>query len=183
MEQQNKNTECSRVYNFNAQVGQFIEHVDTVNFSLDGDGKFHFSNVGQVNGMPKDFPAETKAPQERKATKEMMSCAMVNTLVNGNWKSGRSWAVVYAVYQVWGYQGRINDFLEEVVTWPDVKRNRYVCNRDAVSKLTNKYVFSKDIKKWRGDGVPEQYCILGEKLNEELEKMLAQKGAQEAQKA
>jgi hypothetical protein len=37
-----------RVYNFNSSVGQFIEHVDTVNFTLDGNGQFHFNNVGQT---------------------------------------------------------------------------------------------------------------------------------------
>lgn len=38
-----------RNYHFYQPVGQFIEHVDTVNFSMDKDGKFHFENVGQMN--------------------------------------------------------------------------------------------------------------------------------------
>jgi hypothetical protein len=42
-----------------------------------------------------------------------------------------------------------------------------------VEKLKNTYYFSKHIPDWRKDGVPEQYCILGEQLNAELEKMLA----------
>ena len=33
-------------------MGQFIEHVDTVNFRMDHDGTLHFENVGQVNGEP-----------------------------------------------------------------------------------------------------------------------------------
>lgn len=174
---ENQNSNPTHVYNFNCPVGQFIEHVDTVNFSLDGNGEFRFSNVGQVNGMSESPAPAKQEPPKKKATKEMMSRAMLSTLQNGYWKSGRSWAIVYAVYQIWGYQGRMNDFLEEVATWPDTKHNSYVCNRDAISKLTNKYVLSKDLTKWRGDGVPEQYCILGEKLDEELEKMRAQKGA------
>ena len=174
MEQQNNNPTCTRTYNFNQQVGQFIEHVDTVYFSLDGDGKFHFNNVGEVNGMPKDKGSEPPVSQEKKATKEMMSSAMLNTLVDGLWKSGRSWAIVFAVYQIWGYKGRVNDFIDEVREWPDINRNRMTCNRDAVTKLTHKYLFSKDIKNWRGDGVPEQYCILGEKLDLLLENMKAQ---------
>lgn len=51
---ENQNERPTRVYNFNQPVGQFIEHVDTVNFSLDGNGQFHFSNVEQVNGMTND---------------------------------------------------------------------------------------------------------------------------------
>ena len=42
---------AERNYNFYRPV-QFIEHVDTVNFSMDHDGTFHFENVGQVNGQP-----------------------------------------------------------------------------------------------------------------------------------
>lgn len=42
---------AERNYNFYRPV-QFIEHVDTVNFSMDHDGTFHFENVGQVNGKP-----------------------------------------------------------------------------------------------------------------------------------
>ena len=43
---------AGRNYNFFRPVGQFIEHVDTVNFRMDSDGTFHFDNVGQVNGEP-----------------------------------------------------------------------------------------------------------------------------------
>ena len=43
---------AERNYNFFRPVGQFIEHVDTVNFHMDSDGTFHFDNVGQVNGEP-----------------------------------------------------------------------------------------------------------------------------------
>jgi len=51
---ENQNERPTRVYNFNQPVGQFIEHVDTVNFSLDGNGQFHFSNVEQVNEIKND---------------------------------------------------------------------------------------------------------------------------------
>jgi len=65
----------------------------------------------------------------------------------------------------------VTDFVTEVQGWPDDVTSRMPCNRDAVEKLKNKYHFSKDIKEWWQDGVPEQYCILGEQLNEELEKL------------
>ena len=44
-----KNRHVERNYNFFKPVGQFIEHVDTINFSMDKDGTFHFENIGQVN--------------------------------------------------------------------------------------------------------------------------------------
>ena len=34
--------------NFNAPIGQHIDHVDLINFSMDGDGTFHFGNVEGV---------------------------------------------------------------------------------------------------------------------------------------
>ena len=50
LEERLRHTKVERNYHFHRPVGQFIEHVDTVNFSMDKDGEFHFENVGQVNG-------------------------------------------------------------------------------------------------------------------------------------
>lgn len=44
-----KKSGISITNNFNAPIGQFIEHVDTVNFRMDGEGNFHFGNVENVN--------------------------------------------------------------------------------------------------------------------------------------
>ena len=35
--------------NFNAPIGQQIDHVDTINFRMDGDGTFHFGMVEEAN--------------------------------------------------------------------------------------------------------------------------------------
>ena len=35
--------------NFNAPIGQHIDHVDTINFHMDGDGTFHFGMVEETN--------------------------------------------------------------------------------------------------------------------------------------
>ena len=68
---QSRHTE--RNYNFFRPVGQFIEHVETINFAMDKDGNFHFENIGQVNGpslgkregqpvKPKDVNNEEEEP-------------------------------------------------------------------------------------------------------------------------
>ena len=62
MAMENQNEKPTRVYNFNQPVGQFIEHVDTVNFSMDKDGNFHFENVGEVKGNS----SHTKHVQEER---------------------------------------------------------------------------------------------------------------------
>ena len=50
--------------NYYAPIGQHIDHVDTINFSMDGDGTFHFSNVGQVAGPPLTPPEEELEDEE-----------------------------------------------------------------------------------------------------------------------
>ena len=35
--------------NFNAPIGQHIDHVDTINFRMDGDGTFHFGMVEKTS--------------------------------------------------------------------------------------------------------------------------------------
>ena len=39
---------------FNAPIGQHIDHVDTVNLQMDGDGQFHFGMVEKVNDALND---------------------------------------------------------------------------------------------------------------------------------
>ena len=41
--------------NFNAPIGQHIDHVDTINFQMDGDGTFHFGMVENANNVEDEF--------------------------------------------------------------------------------------------------------------------------------
>ena len=43
-----KKSEIHITNNFNAPIGQHIDHVDTINFRMDGDGNFHFGMVENV---------------------------------------------------------------------------------------------------------------------------------------
>ena len=45
-----KKSEIHITNNFNAPIGQHIDHVDTINFRMDGDGNFHFGMVENVQG-------------------------------------------------------------------------------------------------------------------------------------
>lgn len=47
MEKERK-SEIHITNNFNAPIGQHIDHVDTINFRMDGDGTFHFGMVENV---------------------------------------------------------------------------------------------------------------------------------------
>ena len=46
-----KKSEINITNNFNAPIGQHIDHVDTINFRMDGEGSFHFGMVEQANGI------------------------------------------------------------------------------------------------------------------------------------
>lgn len=61
-----KHQRAAKNYNFFRPVGQFIEHVDTVNFSMDKDGTFHFENVGQVKGVPTAIDVQPSAEEKPK---------------------------------------------------------------------------------------------------------------------
>ena len=115
-----------------------------------------------------DGDCQELAQSGKNATKDMMIRAVRITQKNGYWKSQKSWSVIFLVYCIWGYKGRVSDFLTEVTEWPKELTCQIVCNRYAVEKLKNSYHFSKEISEWRGNGIPEQYCILGEQLDQEL---------------
>ena len=64
---------AERNYNFFQPVGQFIEHVDTINFRMDGDGTFHFENIGTAN---MDNPAKTASEGGKRVDSESLSRAL-----------------------------------------------------------------------------------------------------------
>ena len=46
-----KKSEVHITNNFNAPIGQHIDHVDTINFRMDGEGNFHFEMVENANAI------------------------------------------------------------------------------------------------------------------------------------
>ena len=158
-------------------IGQKIDQAEHVMMGLDEKLQTFFKKYLGVVKDNKTIPPNPPNIKEKKATKEMMSRAALLTLEGGYWKSQRSWSVIYEVYCIWGYKGSVNDFLMEANDWPDGVADRMTCNRDAVEKLRNKYNFSKDVKEWRAKGIPEPYCILGEHLETELQRMAESEGA------
>ena len=55
-----KKSEIHITNNFYTPIGQHINHVDTINFCMEGDGTFHFDMVEHANAVaeaPKQNPA------------------------------------------------------------------------------------------------------------------------------
>ena len=59
-----KKSEIHITNNFNAPIGQHIDHVDTINFRMDGDGNFHFGMVENVKEGKKKNEEEGSLPKE-----------------------------------------------------------------------------------------------------------------------
>ena len=51
--------------NFNAPIGQHIDHVDNINFRMDGEGNFHFGMVENVNEANQKAEDITKRDEEK----------------------------------------------------------------------------------------------------------------------
>ena len=51
--------------NFNAPIGQHIDHVDTIDFHMDGEGNFQFGMVDKVNNNPNDTPNANDNDEEK----------------------------------------------------------------------------------------------------------------------
>ena len=67
-----KKSEIHITNNFNAPIGQHIDHVDTINFRMDGDGNFHFGMVENVKeGKQKAEKWEDLLPKELKNDEAM----------------------------------------------------------------------------------------------------------------
>lgn len=144
-----------RVYNFNSSVGQFIEHVDTVNFTLDGNGQFHFNNVGQT--VMKKLPSP-----------HQMVAAVEQVIIEGLWYADRSWAVVFRVYQIAGYKGSVSNFVREVLAWPWSKPLECNPYDDAVTKPLRDGKMMSDVDDWEAEGVPSRNRVLAEALMRKL---------------
>ncbi len=134
-------------------------------------------SYGECFKIVKEARDGEAAKKPKVATPAMMSKAAIDTQRCGYWKSGRAWAVVLAVYQIWGFKGTVKDFVDEVPTWPDIDKSSYKCNRDAASKLGQRYLLDKSVERWERNGVPKPYCLLGLQLEHALKAMSENEGA------
>lgn len=146
--------------NFNAPVGQHIDHVDKIEFCMDGEGNFSFGHVDEMK-MTKGLSsqASTDFPSA-----ERMAEAVEKTIRGGYWWGNTAWSVVYRVMQMKGYKGSQTDFVREVETWPFSYKIPYKCNIDSVGKPLRKGTMVRDLEYWQQDGAQAQYIRLGNEM-------------------
>lgn len=131
-------------------IGTYIDHVDHLHLGC------------QDHGILEHQPP----------TGEQM-CRIVEKMVDaGLMYTGTSWAVVYRMYQIWGYKGGINQFVRDVAGWPFKNRPKAECTADGVSKplRTGKYVGKPST--WSMNGASDVAVRLGLAIEAELTKIL-----------
>ena len=124
-----------------------------------------------INGNKEEKSQEAPSPSGITPSFEEMMQVFKIASKAGLWRSMRSWGVGYQMWKIWGYQGTIQDYVRLVTNSPDAKQFDYMCNVDAVYKMMSKGHMSHRLENWRRDGVLEPYCLLGDKINEELLKL------------
>ena len=89
-EQEKKRGDINITNNYYAPIGQHIDHVDTVNFTMDGDGTFHFGQVEKMesgrwkmeNVKCPEVPERLKAEE----AKEVMEDLVNEGLLDDDWQ-------------------------------------------------------------------------------------------------
>lgn len=133
----------------NAPVGQLFVNVDKVIISSKG--------------------SETQQPQP--PTREQMCKIVEKMMDDGLWYAGRAWAVVFRMYQIWGYNKKYSDFVKEVAEWPFKRHKPTDCNEDAVSKPLRSGKYLDAPSTWLIKGAPKEAVRLGEAIEAELTKI------------
>ena len=141
--------------NYYNSVGQRIDSVTTQNFSSDKWLKKSYHEP--IDGVQAPAP-------------ETMVRAIEKTSSSGLWYASTSWAVVYRVYQIKGYEKGFSQFVRDVYTWPFTKKLPYECNYDAIQKPITSGKLCGMPESWRDNGAHEQMVKLGMALMEELGK-------------
>lgn len=143
--------QVSKTINFNGPVRTYIDTVETINITVNGNGTLQ---------------------QRVQPTQEQMCQIVEKMMDDGLWYAGRAWAVVFRMYQIWGYQGKYSDFVKEVAGWPFKRHHPTDCNDDAVSKPLRSGKYLDAPSTWLAKGAPKEAARLGEAIEAELTKIL-----------
>ena len=67
--------------NFNAPIGQHIDHVDTINFRMDGDGTFHFGMVEKTT-VTEEVSEQLRSERAERLKERLTDAGMLS----GDWQ-------------------------------------------------------------------------------------------------
>lgn len=149
---------AERNYNFFRPVGQFIDHVDTINFRMDGDGNFHFGMVDNVS------TSKSANKSERRVDSESLSRALkrCKAFIWGNAAYGIIFCVCRDLYHCANNASNFERMLAKAgIEIPDGTIN------NAISR--NSWM-KHHIEKWEQHNVMERVLKLRDIFIQEMEK-------------
>ena len=155
------------------------EHVAPVNNFFGNINNYNVYNapvnyngpVYNQNGIEEEDTPSQELGEKPVPTFSQMMKVFETTYHDGFWSSNRSWGVGFQIWQNWGFNGTIKEFVSLVQKSEAAKYFDHDCNLDAVYKMISKGHLSRRLDNWRKDGVLEPYIILGERMDRELQKM------------
>ena len=159
-----KEKQCSIVNNFQ---GATIHNFKVYNAPVTYNGP----EYNNYNGIEEEDAPIQDMDEKPVPTFNQMMKVFETTYHDGFWSSNRSWGVGFQIWQNWGFNGTIKDFVKLVQNSEEAKHFEHDCNLDAVYKMFIKGHLSRHLNNWRKDGVLEPYIILGERMDRELQKM------------
>ena len=87
--QKDKKSEVNITNNFYAPIGQHIDHVDTINLRMDGDGTFHYGVVESIapdmNSEDNDDDAPDEPKRVRRAIDTLQQEKVLKNLYDYTW--------------------------------------------------------------------------------------------------
>lgn len=151
---------AERNYNFFRPVGQFIEHVDTINFSMNKEGTFRFENIGTAN---MSNPAKPANEGEKRVDSETLSRALkeCKAFIWGNAAYGIVFCVCRDLYNLENNASNFERLLAEAgIEIPDGTINAAL-NRNTWMKL--------NIEKWERHGAKQRALKLRDEFKRQMD--------------
>lgn len=159
-----KKSEIHITNNFNAPIGQHIDHVDTINFRMDGDGNFHFGMVENVQGG-KQVKDEVDTLSQELLAKAVLA-------VQGYYWANAAHAVVFCVCRDrYNYPDNMSQFETMLMDMDSLKFIKYPCKEGTITTafFNNPYL-RIDIDKWEMNGAKRRALVLRDKFIEVVQK-------------
>lgn len=151
---------AERNYNFFRPVGQFIEHVDTINFSMNKEGTFRFENIGTAN---MSNPAKTATEGKKRVDAKLLAKVLnkCEAFIWGKSAYGIVFCVCRDLYNLENNASNFERLLAETgIEIPDGTINAAV-NRNPWMKL--------NIEKWEQHGAKQRALKLRDEFKRQMD--------------
>lgn len=137
----------------------------TYNYQVYNAPVYHYHGMPQKDSQESSLDLEEVPPSPSD-----MAAACEQTLEEGLWWGDASWGTAYQIFRQRGYQSGIDQFVEDVKTWPWKKAFSKDCNKFSVGDPARRGAITWPLAKWKEMGAQSREIRLGERIDEIMEK-------------